>query len=71
VVGTVDALASIVQEARYWKLQATIVAVQPGMSRAVVSENMRALLGGTDRFLADTYGMKLRVIGSAQALRQH
>lgn len=65
VVGTVDLLATIVREARYRQLQTTVVIVQPGMSKAAVSEDMRALLGGTDRFLTDTYGMKLRVIGSA------
>ena len=65
VVGTVDTLATIVREARYRKLRAVVVIVQPGMSKAVVTEDMRALLGGTDRFLTDTYGMKLRVIGSA------
>jgi hypothetical protein len=64
VVGTLDTLATIVREARYRKLHATVVIVQPGMSKTAISEDMRALLGGTDRFLADTYGMKLRVIGS-------
>ena len=66
VVGTVDTLATIVREARYRKLQATVVIVQPGMSKAAVSEDMRALLGGTDRFLQDTYGMKLRVVDAAR-----
>ncbi len=64
VVGTLDLLAAIVQEARYRRLNATVVIVQPGMSHAAMSNDMRALLGGTDRFLTDTYGMKLRVIGS-------
>jgi superfamily II DNA or RNA helicase len=65
IAGTADSLAAIVQEARYRKLRATVAIVQPGMSKAVASEDMRALLGGTERFLQDTYGMKLRVIGSA------
>lgn len=65
IVGTVALLATIVGEARYRKLQPTVAIVQPGMSKAVVSDEMRALLGGAERFLSDTYDMKLRVIGSA------
>jgi len=65
VVGTAETLAAIVREARYRRLKATVVIVQPGMSKASVSDDMRALLGGTDRLLAETYGMKLRVIASA------
>lgn len=64
IVGSVELLAAITQEARYRNLRATIAIVQPGMSRDGASEDMRALLGGTERFLADTYGMKLRVIGN-------
>ena len=45
VVGTVDMLASVVREARYRKLQTTVVIVQPGMSKSAVSEDMRALPG--------------------------
>lgn len=64
VIGNVDLLAAVVREARYRKLRATVVIVQPGMSKAAISEDMRALLGGTERFLAETYGMRLRVVGS-------
>ena len=64
VAGDVELLTTIVREARYRKLEVTVVIVQPGISRAKISEDMRALLGGTERFLTETYGMKLRVIGS-------
>ncbi|MBW3546811.1 MAG: DEAD/DEAH box helicase family protein [Actinobacteria bacterium] len=63
IVGSMDAFATVVREARYRRLRATVVIVQPGMSKAAVTEDMRALLGGTERFLEDTFGMKLRVIG--------
>jgi len=62
--GDIQSLASIVNEARFRKLRVTIVIVQPGMSAAGASDDMRALLGATDRFLAETYGMRLRVIAS-------
>ena len=64
VIGNVDLLAAVVREARYRKLRATVAIVQPGMSKAAISEDMRALLGGTERCLAETYGMRLRVVGS-------
>jgi hypothetical protein len=63
--GDAATFTTIVKEARYRHLKTTVVIVQPGISRAEVTDDMRALLGGVDRFLADTYGMKLRVIGSA------
>ncbi|MCB1356683.1 MAG: DEAD/DEAH box helicase family protein [Maritimibacter sp.] len=65
IAGTNDLLATIVREARYRKLQTSVAIVQPGMSRAAVSEDMRALLGATERFLHETHGTKLRVVGSA------
>lgn len=65
VVGTPELLTAIVRESRFRRLSSTVAIVQPGLSKAAVSEDMRALLGGTERFLADTYGTKLRVIGSA------
>lgn len=65
IKGTPELLAAIVREARYRTLRATVVVVQPGMSKAKVSDDMLALLGGTERFLSDTYGMKFRVAGSA------
>jgi hypothetical protein len=65
IIGTTEVLTTIVREARFRRLRATVVIVQPGMSKATASEDMRALLGGTERFLQDTYGMTLRVIGSA------
>jgi superfamily II DNA or RNA helicase len=64
MVGDIGTLASIVSEARYRTLGVTAAIVQPGISKARLSEDMGALLGATERFLADTYGMALRVIGS-------
>jgi superfamily II DNA or RNA helicase len=66
VVGDIGTLASIVSEARYRTLGVTAAIVQPGISKAKLSEDMGALLGATERFLADTYGMALRVIGSEE-----
>ncbi len=65
VVGDLDTLTSIVSEARYRRLRSSVAIVQPGMSKTKASDDMRALLGGTQRFLEDTFGMKLRVIASA------
>jgi len=65
IAGNMETLTAIVREARYRRLRASIAIVQPGMSKAKVTDDMRALLGGTDRFLEDTFGMKVRVIGSA------
>ncbi|QCP08665.1 hypothetical protein FDF08_12375 [Micrococcus luteus] len=65
IVGDIETLAAIVFEARYRLLKVTVAIVQPGMSKSAASEDMRSLLGATDRFLAETYGMKLRVIASA------
>ena len=65
IVGDIETLAAIVREARYRLLHVTVAIVQPGMSKSAASEDMRSLLGATDRFLAETYGMKLRVIASA------
>jgi hypothetical protein len=64
ILGNSGLLSTIVREARYRDLQATVAIVQPGLSKSVVSEDMRALLGGTERFLSETYGTRLRVIGS-------
>lgn len=65
IVGDLDTLASIVREARYRRLRSSVAIVQPGMSRTKVTDDMRALLGGTERFLEDTFGMRLRVVASA------
>lgn len=64
VSGDIATLAAIVREARYRALDVAVAIVQPGLSKARASEDMRALLGSTDRFLKETYGMSLRVIGS-------
>lgn len=64
IVGSAELLTTIVREARYRKLRATIAIVQPGVSKAAMSEDMQTLLGGTERFLYETFGMKLRVIAS-------
>src|SRR5699024_11784612 len=65
IVGDNETLATIVSEARYRVLQVTVAIIQPGMSKSGASEDMRALLGATDRFLDETHGMKLRVIASS------
>jgi superfamily II DNA or RNA helicase len=62
IAGDIETLAAIVGEARYRNLQVTVAIVQPGMSKKKASEDMRTLLGATDRFLAETHGMILRVI---------
>lgn len=64
IVGTPELLSRIVGEARYRERHMTAAIVQPGMSKSGVSDDMRALLGGTERLLNDTFGMALRVVGS-------
>jgi len=64
VEGDLKALASIVADSRYLKLDTTVMIVQPGMSKAKASEDMRALLGATERFLQETHLMALRVLAS-------
>ena len=64
VVGSDTILTKTVQEARVRRLHTTVAIVQPGLSKARVTEDIRALLGGTERFLAETHDMRLRVIGS-------
>jgi hypothetical protein len=63
--GDVSLLGKIVQEARHRRLDVTVAIVQPGASKALMSDDMRALLGATERFLMETYGMKLRVLCSS------
>lgn len=65
IAGEIATLASIVREARYRTLNVSVAIVQPGMSKSLASEDMRALLGGTERFLVETHGMRLRVIASS------
>ncbi|MFV8171699.1 DEAD/DEAH box helicase [Mycolicibacterium peregrinum] len=64
LVGEYPLLTSIAREARLRRLEVTVAVIQPGMSREQASEDMRALLGATDRFLQETHGMRLRVIAS-------
>lgn len=64
IAGDIATLAAIVREARYRTLNVCVAIVQPGMSKSLASEDMRALLGGTERFLVETHGMRLRVVGS-------
>lgn len=64
VVGDESTLASFVREARMRKSRATVAIIQPGISKARASVEQLALLGATERFLTETYGMRLRVIGS-------
>ncbi|MEV6432430.1 hypothetical protein [Nocardia sp. NPDC051463] len=62
--GNLTLLASIVEQARFRELRVQVAIVQPGMSRAIVSTEMRALLGAVQRFLIETYAIPLRVIAS-------
>ncbi|WP_197519014.1 DEAD/DEAH box helicase [Mycobacterium sp. 1482292.6] len=64
LTGSVDLLAAVVRESRFRKLRMTVAIVQPGLSKSRVTDDIRALLGATDRFLTETYGMKLRVIAT-------
>ncbi len=61
--GTVELLTEIVRESKFRRLDAIVVIVQPGLSRSRVSDDMRALLGGTDRFLEDLTESDFRVVG--------
>lgn len=64
IKGDLPSLAAIVNEARYRDLTLTAAVVQPGMSAAKASDEMLALLGGTDRFLTETFQMAFRVLAS-------
>ncbi|SPX71866.1 DEAD/DEAH box helicase [Mycobacteroides abscessus] len=64
ITGSVEKLAAIVSESRFRTLRATVAIIQPGLLKSKASEDICALLGATDRFLIETYGMKLRVIAS-------
>ena len=65
VKGDLATLATLVNEARYRDLSVTVLVVQPGLSKAKVSDDMLALLGATERFLGDTLQSSLRVWASA------
>jgi hypothetical protein len=65
ILGSIETLVSITREARFRTLRTTVAIVQPGLAKSRVTEDIQALLGATDRFSAETYGMKLRVISSA------
>jgi superfamily II DNA or RNA helicase len=65
VNGDLQTLVAIVNEARYRELKVTVAVVQPGMSGSKASEDMLALLGGTDRFLTETFQMAFRVLASS------
>lgn len=64
VKGDLQTLGTLVNEARYRQLNVTVAVVQPGMSASKASPDMLALLGGTERFLTETFQMAFRVIGS-------
>nr|WP_143546935.1 DEAD/DEAH box helicase family protein [Rhodococcus sp. 06-418-1B] len=64
ISGDIRTLATIVDEARHRSLHVTVAIVQPGVAKSRASGDLRALLGAADRFLAETYGMNLRVIAS-------
>jgi superfamily II DNA or RNA helicase len=64
ITGSVETLAAVARESRFRTLRATVAIIQPGLLKSKASDDIRALLGATDRFLTETYGMKLRVIAS-------
>ena len=64
ILGDTHTLTSIVRESQVRNLKSEVMIVQPGMSKSKASDDMRALIGGVERFLLDTYGMPLRVVGS-------
>lgn len=63
--GDIDSLVAITQNARFLELRTTVAIVQPGLSRTAASEDVRTLLGATERFLQETFEVPLRVIASA------
>jgi hypothetical protein len=64
VLGDTETFGAIAREARYRKLRTTVAIVQPGLSNKRISEDIRAQLGATERFLSDTYDTRLRVLAS-------
>ena len=63
--GTKEELAALRNHARLLKPRLTVFIVQPGLSTAVVSANVRELLATTETYLKDTSHAALRVIASA------
>jgi superfamily II DNA or RNA helicase len=64
IKGDLRSLGILVNEARYRQLNVTVAVVQPGMSASKASPDMLALLGGTQRFLTETFQMSFRAVGS-------
>lgn len=65
MAGTMEMLYSIRDEC--WRLDpiVTVVAAQPGLSKAKMSTQQAELLGCVDLYLSETYGSRFRVLCSA------
>lgn len=63
--GTPADLARIEKKARVLSIDFGVFVVQPGLSKAGVTETQLDLLGSTETYLIDTYAVPLRVIASA------
>lgn len=62
--GSAADLARMEKKARVLELDFGVFIVQPGLSKARVTENQLDLLGATETYLIDTYAVPLRVIAS-------
>jgi hypothetical protein len=51
-------------------VRVTVVITQPGLSKAAMTNALAELLGCTELYLSETYNSRLRVICSAQTVRQ-
>ena len=63
--GAASDLARIARKARVLDLDFGVFVIQPGLSKAKVTATQLDLLGATETYLIDTYGVPLRVIGSS------
>lgn len=64
IVGTIDALHTILDEC--WRLDpvVTVLIAQPGLSREAMSMEQSELLGCAELYLSETYGSRFRVLCS-------
>jgi hypothetical protein len=63
--GDRDTLAAIRNRSRMAALKLRVFIVQPGLSRSKATSDQLSLLSVTENFLLETYGVPLRVVGSA------
>ncbi|MDD4687990.1 MAG: hypothetical protein PHH38_07930, partial [Candidatus Cloacimonetes bacterium] len=62
--GSLRMLSELIKMLRTYELILEVVLVQPGLSKSKVTDDVLALLGSTEMFLAKTSLANLRVIGS-------